>query len=252
MPPTANNPNPDRASRRSAAPATAETVTEGNNGAADAPPAPALAVAVALQPQPARATAPATANAAQEATEPAPRATVVLKAPTLFNKDGAVAPSRKRKACPTRDAPEWAAVSILNGGESQTPQVQCNFCGKTFCATAARVKNHLLGLNGSAACQGDSEAFIQLKENLLGKVTEKAETKQRKTAAAAIMSSAMSSTCSSSISTGKGFMQQHIQESFAHATSECSKEGIELLQTPANPADEQCIARLKLQSSARR
>lgn len=122
--------------------------------------------------EPAPAAAPAAAPVAAPTATPAPAEFVVLQAPKLFNKEGRVN-SVKRKATPAREGAEWRSVNILSSGETATPYVQCRYCGKQYCATSARVKDHLLGMSGSAACSGDSAEFISLKETLMSKRSEK-------------------------------------------------------------------------------
>ena len=98
-------------------------------------------------------------------------ATVVLRAPTLASSSGGLISNDTKlvqaRAVPARLAPEWKAVTLIGSVESHTPFAQCNHCGVQFCATATRIKNHLLGLLGSKACTGSSEAFFLCKEQLM-------------------------------------------------------------------------------------
>lgn len=158
---------------------------------------------------------------------PQNREKVLLKAPTLFQSSGQgeykVTTLGKRKSAPSRSSLEWSAVSIVHSGESQTPFVQCRFCGNEFCATASRIKNHVLGIMGSAACKGNSDEFLRLKENLIGKAVESASKKQAKQQATLVTAAA------SSGASGKkshSFQQATIESSIAVATNEACDNAI--------------------------
>ncbi|KAL1523354.1 hypothetical protein AB1Y20_018298 [Prymnesium parvum] len=67
-----------------------------------------------------------------------------------------------------------STLSILaRARDTDAINVQCRHCGKHYCATSGRVKDHLLAMNGSAACSGNSAEFIALKETLMSKLSVK-------------------------------------------------------------------------------
>ena len=79
---------------------------------------------------------------------------VLLRAPTSLD-----APRRKNKAFIDRRAPEWSCIAITAAGDS----------AKSACWTVSRIKDHILGVNGSKGCTGDSDEFFEMKEKVAGK-----------------------------------------------------------------------------------
>jgi predicted nucleic acid-binding Zn-ribbon protein len=82
----------------------------------------------------------------------------------------------KRKAAPTRDGPIWKSVKIVREHDT-TPQVECTYCGHTFCGGATRIEEHLIN-----KCTCESNAFLEMKEKLMQKKEVKDEKKAHKTA----------------------------------------------------------------------
>ena len=63
---------------------------------------------------------------------------------------------------PSRQGEEWKTVTIIGNNLSQTPQVQCNGCGKQFSAGPTRPKAHISGSGGIAECTDTSSARLAL------------------------------------------------------------------------------------------
>ena len=83
---------------------------------------------------------------------PGERDRVVLQAPLLFDSS-----RKKRKLQVDRRAPEWSCITITSAGNTPTPVGTCNFCGKTARWTASRIKDHVLGQNGSRSCSDEGD-----------------------------------------------------------------------------------------------
>jgi len=99
---------------------------------------------------------------------------VVLRAPTSL-----LPSTNKRRTMIDRSNVEWSCIVITAGVDTHSPFGKCVYCGKGACWTAARIKDHVLGMNGSKACPAESEAFFAKKEVIAGLRLD-AETKKAK------------------------------------------------------------------------
>ena len=118
-----------------------------------------------------------TAAAQGSSTEGAGPAVVTLRAPEPIEHR-----RKKRKSFIDRSAIEWTCITITSAGDTATPVGQCSFCGKTASWTAARIKDHILGMNGSRPCGSDSSGFLELKEKVAEKRIVATGKKDRKAA----------------------------------------------------------------------
>lgn len=62
--------------------------------------------------------------------------------------------------------------------------MRCNNCLKEFSGGAARIADHTTGMGATKACTCDTDAFLDLKQNIIDGKNEKTHKKQQKTAAA--------------------------------------------------------------------
>lgn len=144
---------------------------------------------------------------------------VVLRPPTLASASVLISSTTslvQRKAVPGRSGVEWSSVTVVSSVESRSPFVQCNFCGVQYCATAARIKNHILGSNHSKPCSGSTEAFFAVKEKITPAAIEAASNKKAK-----LVESQMNVVSSSALTSPptSGRAQSSIMQAFAYATT---------------------------------
>ena len=104
----------------------------------------------------------------------------VFEVPVLLRSPSTLIPiTNKRRTVIDRSHVEWSCIQITSGGETHSPVGVCIFCGKSQCWTAARIKDHLLGMNGSKACPSQTEAFFKKKELVAGLRMDTAAKKAR-------------------------------------------------------------------------
>jgi len=137
---------------------------------------------------------------------------VVLRAPTSL-----LPSTNKRRTMIDRSNVEWSCIVITAGVDTHYPFGKCVHCGKGACWTAARIKDHVLGMNGSKACPAESEAFFAKKEVIAGLRLDAAAKKAKQVAIAS------SNRASEQVSTPPSgtWRQKGLQESMStlHASS---------------------------------
>ena len=99
---------------------------------------------------------------------------VLLRAPTSL-----IPTTNKRRTNIDRSHIEWSCIQITSGGDTHSPVGPRTFCGKSQCWTAARIKDHMLGMNGSKACPSQTDAFFKKKEIIAGLRMESAAKKAK-------------------------------------------------------------------------